>query len=203
MQRWKGTAAFVIIAVIVIYHVGVGLSWFPAYWETVDSMKTTAKEAYSIASSYALAGEPQAYLGLIVMERSLSDDGKALEWRFVFCAPDGRYIVVYVNKHEVTRDDDPSEAWEQATIGKNTREPLGEWVDTPVFVEDAFSKARKSLDDQLAYCIGATLSYDIVKRYKCWRISIIDHSSKARGRDYYYNITDGSLIDWEALIEIG
>ena len=197
MRNWKGVAGLIIVAVIVVYHVGVGLNWFPPYWEMPNAKATTAKEAYAIAASYALAGEPNAYLTEINIYEPLFDDGKSVEWQFIFYAPDGRYIFLYVKNKEISRvlaDYTPSEAWARAAKSDYALSPLGEWVDTPAIAEDAFRRERESTNDPPVRCILAGLKHDSKSGSDVWRIRLIDSAAVAYGGDYYYNSTDGTLI---------
>lgn len=115
--------------------------------------RISAKEAFSIAAPYALAGDPSAQLASIRLEEQHhpSKDGRGSKWSLLFCSSDTEDTVrLYVKGRELfldsaaampAADKEPSEAW---SYDAHDWEPVGEWVDSTEAIREALAHATQS-----------------------------------------------------------
>jgi len=115
--------------------------------------KIGAKEAYSIADPYALAGDPSARLESIRTDvRSWQKDGRSSEWHLTFCSSEtGTTLRLYIKDRRLfavgdpivlARDKEPSEAW--SFEGSSRCEPVTQWIDSTEAIERALAHANTS-----------------------------------------------------------
>ncbi|UCC58923.1 MAG: hypothetical protein JSW14_03220 [Candidatus Bathyarchaeum sp.] len=179
---------------------------------------TTAKEAYSIAASYALAGEPDARLRYMEMDDSKPTEkfqelhGKAIGWTLRFCAPDGAGLLLEL-KGKTLYWDDPNaledcptsekeswEAWEEQMPNKwfYNRTIVGEWVDSPGIVSDAMERAKKDgLEGDLElWEMELEFTSDYGEQKHVWGVLIYERPV-GTGYKYFYDASDGTYITRE------
>lgn len=207
---------FLIFGILVVVLVGYGFATNLFWFRESNKGLTTAKEAYSIAASYALAGETNARLKFLYTYELNESRGKAGEWRLGFCAPDGARLilsvqqtggqaVLYWTPHDHSMygynvpatEKESSKAWEEARADRESRSNynntiVGDWVDSTDIVSNAVKQAR---DDGFEgdLCIHSmdlsfTSDYGFV-----WRILIYEKDG-LDGYEYYYNVSDGKYI---------
>jgi hypothetical protein len=207
---------FLVFAIIAVVLIGYGLATNLFWFDENNEWLTTAKEAYSLAASYALAGEPNAHLKFLYTFELNESRGKAGEWRLGFCAPDGARLILSVQQtggqavlywtphdfstygYDVLADEkESSEAWEEARADIDSRSNynntiVGEWVDSTDIVSNAVKQARgDGFEGDL--CIHSmdlsfTSDYGFV-----WRILIYEKDG-LDGYEYVYDALDRKYI---------
>lgn len=115
--------------------------------------RISAKEAFSVAVPYALAGDPNAQLASIRLEeqRHVSNDGRGSKWSLRFLSSDkdetvrlyvkGRVLFLDRDATMPAADKEPSEAW---SYDAQQWEPVGEWVDSTEAIAEALAHATQS-----------------------------------------------------------
>lgn len=160
-----------------------------------------AKEAYSIASPYALAGESDAQLyEIMVGVRNPNEDGRASVWRLGFCSPSTGLVSELTVRDEdlflgimgdtPAGDAQPSEAWEEGLRSELEKcGPLAEWIDST----EAATTARANKIGEL---IDISLIFDaedppFVEGLDVWRF---DYCVGSSGNIIFISATDGSFL---------
>ena len=214
MSKKTGFAILVILATIIVAWLVWGLSTNYSGW-------TTAKEAYSIAVAYALAGEPDARLKSVELIGHWSDSeelhGKTDRWTLDFCAPDRTYITLEVHGETIflpapwdirADEKEPSELWEEARVeGRTTNDsfPVGEWVDSVDVFGDALARAQGEMPEDFELYEMKLYSYSSTEGPETAWIAIFCEKGTAF-RDaisYVYDGEDGSYIEQEKFWVIG
>jgi len=205
------------LSVVVVWYVIKDMDFIRYGFDTAKL--TTAKEAYSIAASYALAGEPDARLAYMEMDDSKPTEkfqelhGKAIGWTLTFYAPDGASLslelkgkTLYWNdpnnwKDCPTSEKESSEVWEEERAGNKypegyNRTIVGEWVDSTGIVSDAMERGIKDgLEEDLRiYEMELESTSDYGERKHVWGILIYEGGT---GYKYFYDASDGTYIAQE------
>lgn len=213
MSKKRGFVIFVILAPIIV----AGLLW---WLSTPNSAWTTAKEAYSIAVAYALAGEPDARLKSVELIGYWSDSeelqGKTDKWTLNFCAPDQTYITLEVHEETVFLPDpwniqadkkEPSELWEEARAEgwtTNDTSPGGEWVDSVDVFRDALARAQGEIQEDIELYEMKLHSYSSTEGPETtWIVIFCEKGTPARAISYTYDGEDGSYIEQEEFWLVG
>ena len=99
--------------------------------------------------------------------------------------------MLYVRGKEITRNEDPSELWAQAKNSTRIPDFVGEWVDSPVVMEDSIRRAKEALDDSNLEMRYTVLEFNRDEKSVVWEICF---RSDTVGCEYFYDATDGSFI---------